>query len=56
MRSCSKVPGTESCGRAQASQVWRSPGIEEVEYTDIQCLGEAAEQFGPWGGTAQLPA
>ena len=56
MRSRSKVPGAESCGRAQASQVGRSPGIEEVEYIDVQCLGEAAEHFGPWGGTAQLPA
>jgi hypothetical protein len=36
--------------------VLRTPGLELVRCADTPRLGEALEYFGPWGGTAQLPA
>src|ERR1019366_4281476 len=53
--SSSEGAGAESCGGAQASQVSRALGFEEVFCTDVQGLGEAVEYLRPWSGTAQLP-
>ena len=56
VRSSSEGAGAKTCRSAQASQVGRSPGLEEVCCRDVQGLGQAVEYFGPWGGTAELPA
>ena len=56
MRLSRETACAESCGRPQASQVGRGPGFEEFCHADVQRLGEAMEYFGPWDGSAELPA